>query len=70
MMQFFGNLGIGKDSLAYCSHEEADSGIMAHTADAANAYTVLYSSILTGTMDSTIVVLAVYAFGELTSLLN
>ena len=29
-----------REGLAYCSHEEADSGMMAHTADAANAYTV------------------------------
>ncbi len=52
--------------LAPCSHEEADSGMMAHIADAANAYNL----ILTGTMDGNIVVLAVYAFGELTSSLN
>ena len=39
---------------------------MAHIADAANAY----NSILTGAMDNNIVVLAVYAFGELTSSLN
>ena len=51
-----------REGLAPCSHDEADSGI----ADAANTY----NSILTGTMDSNIVVLAVYAFGELTSSLN
>ena len=52
--------------LALCSHEDADSGMVAHIADAA----ITYNSILTGTMDNTIVVLAVYAFGELTSSLN
>ncbi len=52
--------------LALCSHEEAESGMVAHIADAA----ITYNSILTGTMDNTIVVLAVYAFGELTSSLN
>ena len=43
--------------------------MMANIADAANTY----NSILTGTMDSNVVVLAVYAvyaFGELTSSLN
>ena len=55
-----------REGLAPCSHEEADSGMMAHIADAANTY----NSILTGTMDSNIVVLAVYTFGELTSSLN
>ena len=54
------------EGLALCSHEEADSGMMAHIADAANTY----NSILTGIMDNNIVVLAVYAFGELTSSLN
>ena len=29
-----------REGLAHCSHEEADSGMMAHTADAANTYTV------------------------------
>ena len=55
-----------REVLAPCSHEEADSGMMAHIADAANTY----NSIVTGTMDSNIVVLAVYAFCELTSSLN
>ena len=55
-----------REGLALCSHEEADSGMMAHIADAANTY----NSILTGIMDNNIVVLAVYAFGELTSSLN
>ena len=40
--------------------------MMARIDDAANTY----NSILTGTIDSNIVVLAVYSFGELTSLLN
>ena len=47
-----------REGLAPCSHEEADSGTMAHIADAANTY----NSILTCTMDSNVVVLAVYAF--------
>ena len=55
-----------REGLPPCSHEEADHGMMAHTADAANTY----NSILTGTMDSNIVVLAVYTFGELTPSLN
>ena len=63
MMQF---LTTEKEGLAPCSHEEADSGMMAHIADAANTY----NSIVTDTMDSNIVVLAVYAFGELISSLN
>ena len=50
-----------REGLAPGSHGEADSGMMAHIADATNTYI----SILTGTMDSNIVVLAVYAFGEL-----
>ncbi len=55
-----------REGLSPCSHEEADSGMMAHIGDAANTY----NSILTGTIDSNIVVLAVYALGELTSSLN
>ena len=55
-----------REGLSPCSHEEADSGMMAHIADAVNTY----NSIITGTMDSNIVVLAVYDFGELTSSLN
>ena len=55
-----------REGLAPCSYDEADSGMMAHIADAANTY----NSILTGTMDSNIVVLAMYAFGELSSSLN
>ena len=54
------------EGLAPCSHEEADSGMMAHIADAANTY----NSILTGTMCNNSVALAGYAFGELTSSLN
>ena len=37
-----------REGPAPCSHEEADSGMMAHIADAANTY----NSILTGIMDS------------------
>ena len=66
MMQFF-RQPRDREGLAPCSHEEADGGMMAHIADAANTYN---NSILTGTMDSNIVVLAVYAFGELPPSLN
>ena len=55
-----------REGLASCSHEEADSGMMVHVADAANKYT----PILIRTVDSNVVVLLVYAFGELTSSLN
>ena len=61
-MQFF-RQSRDREGLAPCSYEEADSGMMAHIADAAKTY----NSILIGTMDSNSVVLAVYAFGELTS---
>ena len=52
--------------LGPCAHEEADSGMMVHVADAANNY----DSILIRRVDSNVVVLRVYAFGELTSSLN
>ena len=65
MMQFF-RQPRDREGLAPSSYGEADSGMMAHIADAANTY----NSILTGTIDSNIVVLAVYAFGELPSSLN
>ena len=65
MVQFFGQPR-DREGLAPCSHEEADSGMMAHIADAANTY----NSILTSTMYINIVVLSVYAFGELTSSLS
>ena len=55
-----------REGPAHWSHEEADSGMMVHTADAGNTYT----SILTHTLDNNVAVLAVYAFGELTSSLN
>ena len=54
------------EGLAPCSHEEADSRVMIHVADAANKYT----SITTRTVDSNVVVFAVNAFGDLTSSLN
>ena len=44
-----------REGLAPCSHEEADSRVMAHVGDAANKY----SSITTRTMDSNVVVFAV-----------
>ena len=49
-----------------CSHEEADSRVMVHVADAANKY----NSITTRTVDSNVAVFAVNAFGDLTSSLN
>ena len=54
------------ERLAPCSHEEADSRVMVHVADAANTY----NSITTRTVDSNVVVFAVNAFGDLTSSLN
>ena len=45
--------------LAPCSHEEADSRVMVHVADAANKY----NSITARTVDSN-------AFGDLTASLN
>ena len=54
------------ERLAPCSHEEADSRVMVHVADAANTY----NSITTCTVDSNVVVFAVNAFGDLTSSLN
>ena len=53
------------EGLAPCSHEEADSRMMVHVAHAANTYTILIR-----TVDSEVVVLAVYAFAQLTSSLN
>ena len=54
------------EGLAPCSHDEADSRLMVHVADAANTY----NSITTRTVDSNVVVFAVNAFGDLTSSLN
>ena len=54
------------ESLAPCSHEEADSRVMVHVADAAS----VYNSITIRTVDSNVVVFAVNAFGDLTSSLN
>ena len=54
------------EGLAPCSHEEADSRVMVHLANAANTY----NSITTCTVDSNVVVFAVNAFGDLTSSLN
>ena len=47
------------EGLAPCSHEEADSRVMVHVADAANKY----NSITARTVDSN-------AFGDLTASLN
>ena len=55
-----------KEGLAPCSHEEADSRMMVHVAHAANTY----NNILIRTVDSGVVVLAVYAFAQLTLSLN
>ena len=49
--------------LAPCSHEQADSRMMVHVAHAANTY----NNILIRIVDSDVVVLAVYAFAQLTS---
>ena len=49
------------EGLAPCSHEEADSRVMVHLANAANKYNSI-------TVDSNVVVFAV--FGDLTSSLN
>ena len=54
------------EGLAHCSHEEADSRVMVHVADAANKY----NSITTRTVASNVVVFAVSAFGDMTSSLN
>ena len=54
------------EGLSPCSHEEADSRVIVHVADAANTY----NSIATRTVDSNVVVVAVNAFGDLTSPLN
>ena len=54
------------EGLAPCSHEEADSRVMVHVADAANKY----NSITARTVDSNVVVFAVNAFGDLTASLN
>ena len=54
------------EGLAPCSHEEADSRVMVHVADAANKY----NSITTCTVDRNVVVFAVNAFGDRTSSLN
>ena len=54
------------EGLAPCSHEEADSRVMVHVADAANTYNL----ITTRTVDINVVVFAVNAFGDLTSSLN
>lgn len=49
-----------------CTHEEADSRIMLHVADAARQYNVIRIR----TVDSDVVVLAVYAFARLTGSLS
>ena len=55
-----------KEGLAPFSHEEADSRMMVHVAHAANTY----NNILIRTVGSDVVVLAVYAFAQLTSSLK
>ena len=54
------------EGLASCSHEEADSRVMVHVADADNKY----NSITARIVDSNVVVFAVNAFGDLTASLN
>ena len=51
------------DGLAPCSHEEADICIMLHVADAAKDPE--YTSVTIRTVDSDVVVLAVYVFEQL-----
>ena len=51
------------DGLAPCSHEEADTCIMLHVADAAKDPE--YTSVTIRTVDSDVVVLAVYVFEQL-----
>ena len=65
MMSFF-RQPRDMEGLAPCSHDEADSRVMVHVADAANKY----NSITSRTVDSNVVVFAVNAFGDLTSSLN
>ena len=55
-----------KDGLSPCSHEEADTRMMVHVADAAKQY----NSVIIRTVDSDVVVLAVYVFACLTPSLN
>ena len=55
-----------KEGQSPCSHKEADSRMMVHVAHAANTY----NNILIRTVDSDVVVLAVYAFAQLNSSLN
>ena len=50
------------DGLSPCSHEEADTRMMLHVADAAKQY----NTITIHTVDSDVVVLAVYMFAKLT----
>lgn len=54
------------EGLAPCSHEEADSRVMVHVADAAKEY----RTVTIRTVDSDIVVLAVYVFSQLTTSLT
>ena len=55
-----------EEGLTYCSHE-TDSRMMVHVAHAANTYNTI---ILIRRVDSAVVVLAVYAFAQLTSSLK
>ena len=50
------------DGLSPCSHEEADTRMMLHVADAAKQY----NTVIIRTVDSEVVVLAVYMFAKLT----
>ena len=54
------------EGLAPCSHEEADSRVMVHLANAVNKN----NSITTCTVDRNVVMFAVNAFGDLMSSLN
>ncbi len=50
-----------KEGLAPCSHEEADTRMMVHVADAAKQY----NTVIIRTVDSDVVVLAVFVFAQL-----
>ena len=54
------------EGLAPCSHEEADTRMMLHVADAAKQY----NTVIVRTVDSDVVVLAVYVFAQLMTSLN
>ena len=54
------------EGLAPCSHEEVDTRMMLHVADAAKQY----NTVIVRTVDSDVVVLAVYVLAQLMTSLN